>query len=252
MNDAPVTNVFSLEAPLQGNNNVGLLLSNDELGFESTLNISGIYAYEFNFGKIGNLRLGAGISYFNKALDGSELRPEEENDFQVPLNSVSETSFDFNFGLYYQNQAFYNLYVGLGAKNLTEPSFEYEVPQGIAEYELLSNYNLMMGIEYPLSASFSLQPNLLLKTDFIEYQTDININAVYNNRFRLGASYRTEDAFSMLLGYRIFDNLNLGYSYDFTTSDLNTVSSGSHEVFLRYCLTMERAKPPVKLSPRYF
>lgn len=64
------------------------------------------------------------------------------------------------------------------------------------------------------------------------------------------------DAFVALVGYQMaFKNggaLKIGYSYDFTTSDLHEYSSGSHELALQYCFT---PKPPSKIeyhqNPRF-
>jgi hypothetical protein len=67
-------------------------------------------------------------------------------------------------------------------------------------------------------------------------QADINLRGIYNNLVWLGASYRTTDAVSVMAGVIIKDFIEVGYSYDITTSNLNTVSNGAHEVMLNYRL----------------
>jgi len=48
-----------------------------------------------------------------------------------------------------------------------------------------------------------------------------------------------QDAVSIMAGYYIFPELRLTYAYDLTTSALRNASSGSHEIMLNYCFTIE-------------
>jgi hypothetical protein len=68
-------------------------------------------------------------------------------------------------------------------------------------------------------------------------------NLMINNRFWVGAGYRLQDAVIVTAGLEIMPNLKLGYSYDYTTSDIRTYSSGTHEVMLGYCF---RPNKPIK------
>jgi len=52
----------------------------------------------------------------------------------------------------------------------------------------------------------------------------------------MGASYRIKDGFAAMLGVNISSTINIGYSYDYTTSSLNTVSKGTHEVLIGFLL----------------
>jgi hypothetical protein len=48
-----------------------------------------------------------------------------------------------------------------------------------------------------------------------------------------GFSYRTGDAVVAMLGLNKGD-INLGYAYDITLTNIRTHSSGSHEIFVGY------------------
>jgi hypothetical protein len=54
----------------------------------------------------------------------------------------------------------------------------------------------------------------------------------YKNQIWLGLAYRTADAASAMIGYLFRENLVIGYSYDFTTSNLKNYSSGTHELLI--------------------
>jgi hypothetical protein len=51
--------------------------------------------------------------------------------------------------------------------------------------------------------------------------------------FYAGLAYRHLDAVSILAGYKN-KNFVVGYSYDYTTTELNKYSTGSHELVLSY------------------
>jgi len=61
---------------------------------------------------------------------------------------------------------------------------------------------------------------------------DINAKISFRDVFWLGGSYRHNDSFGILAGFNISSLINVGYSYDITTSALNTVSNGTHEIVL--------------------
>ncbi|WP_262886702.1 type IX secretion system membrane protein PorP/SprF [Mucilaginibacter humi] len=48
----------------------------------------------------------------------------------------------------------------------------------------------------------------------------------------MGGSYRHNDSFGILAGFNLSSFINVGYSYDITTSSLNTVSNGTHEIVI--------------------
>jgi type IX secretion system PorP/SprF family membrane protein len=65
---------------------------------------------------------------------------------------------------------------------------------------------------------------------------DVNTKFLYRDRFWMGGSYRIQDGFSAMLGVNINASINIGYSYDYTTSSLNTVSRGTHEILIGFLL----------------
>lgn len=76
---------------------------------------------------------------------------------------------------------------------------------------------------------------------------DLSANFMFNEKLRLGVAYRWDDAFSGLVGFQISPKLLIGYAY--TNTELQKVTSGSHELMLRYELISKTAKLK---SPRFF
>jgi len=65
---------------------------------------------------------------------------------------------------------------------------------------------------------------------------DLNAKIQYQDYAWVGASYRYKDGFAGMLGVNLSNSINIGYSYDLTTSRLNTVSKGTHEFLLGFIL----------------
>ena len=76
-------------------------------------------------------------------------------------------------------------------------------------------------------------------------QIDLSATALFSNTFRGGIAFRqwgNSDALSILLGYQR-DKIKIGYAYDITLSNVQRVSNGTHEIFVRYCIPI-KVKPP--------
>lgn len=62
---------------------------------------------------------------------------------------------------------------------------------------------------------------------------DLNLKFAYRDNFWVGGGYRKNDALFGNVGFNIAKMVGVGYAYDYTTSQLRTASSGSHEITLR-------------------
>ena len=62
----------------------------------------------------------------------------------------------------------------------------------------------------------------------------------------MGVAYRSEDAVSILLGFELQERFQIGYAYDFTTSNLKNYSSGSNEIVIGYQFKNKKKKKKKK------
>jgi len=70
-----------------------------------------------------------------------------------------------------------------------------------------------------------------------------------------GYSGNSIDALTVFMGLKISEHLSIAYGFDVTLSALNAVSSGSHELVLKYNLNKlvgVGLPPPVIYSPRFY
>ncbi|MBS1941403.1 MAG: type IX secretion system membrane protein PorP/SprF, partial [Bacteroidetes bacterium] len=65
----------------------------------------------------------------------------------------------------------------------------------------------------------------------------------------IGATYRTEDAVSLMVGYWMKKTFQFGYSYDLTMTNLRNYTSGTHEVMLGITFGKNPPAPPSSAPP---
>jgi type IX secretion system PorP/SprF family membrane protein len=242
---APKTGLFSIDAPVNFlHGGLGLtILAADELGFENTFMAKLAYAFRFNIGQ-GNLAIGADFGFIQKSIDGDFIS-NDPNDPIIPTSSVSGNIFpDLGAGIYYNSD---KLYLGASASHLLESEVDY----GDFTTQMARHFYFMGGYRIEFSPAISLIPSFHVKNVADQTQADINANLHFNNRFWIGGSYRLEDAVVVMAGLNITPNLRLGYSYDFTTSDLQDYSSGSHEIMLGYCYKIKKKLTPINRNVRF-
>ena len=65
-------------------------------------------------------------------------------------------------------------------------------------------------------------------------QAELALHALFGNVWWLGMSYRSNAAFTAITGFQISPQFRIFYSYDYALTQLQTYSSGSHEIVLSY------------------
>ena len=68
------------------------------------------------------------------------------------------------------------------------------------------------------------------------FQPEVNLKLQYRDLLWVGGSYRHQDGYAAMLGLNVNNTFNVGYAYDFTTTNLNTVSRGTHELMIGFLL----------------
>jgi type IX secretion system PorP/SprF family membrane protein len=239
----PKTFLFNGDAYVpQIGGGVGLTVYDDELGFVKTLEIKLSYSYHIVIGN-GVLGVGPTIGYLENSSNGPYLAPDGESvasgntsDPLIPWSGSKANTYDLGFGAYYATPQ--GLYVGISSTHLSAPN----VPgTGSYTFDVARHYYVMAGYTYNASPTWDVKPDLYLESDASSTQFQIDCLAEYNKLIWFGLGYRLNDAGIAFLGVnyafkdKMDSNLKIGYSYDFTTSDIKTYSNGSHEIMLQFC-----------------
>lgn len=232
-NITPLSVVFGMHAPLYSiNSGVGLNVVYDKLGFEKNIGVKLNYAYKFLMNnEKGRMGIGLGISLLNKTIDFNQLIVEQPGDPLLKVNqSESAMAPNVDLGIYYQYGTTFD--IGISGTNLMESTIK------IGNVNYTQKRNLYLSSSYQITLMDSreplyLIPSVLVKSNFINAQVDINARVEYNNFLWGGISYRYQDAVALMAGVNL-NGFLIGASYDITTGSLSGSSKGSVELFVGY------------------
>lgn len=234
--------LFTFDMPVKFlHGGLGLNVVKDMIGYHDNISASLDYAFRMFWGE-GNLSAGAEVSLMSSKLDKESIIAEDPNDPVLSALGESATLIDAGVGIYYQVPGKY--YVGVSVKNLLGAhSDEIMFSNARTAYA-------MGGFEYvPSSApSVRIKPSALLKTANLSYfQADLTCLIDYRNAFWGGLGYRVQDAVYVLAGIH-WKKLQVGVSYDFTTSRLGAYkfgrSMGSLELYMKFCFKVVVPRKP--------
>ena len=245
---APSTTVFNISAPVKPfriRSGVGLLVESDNVGFDKDIDISASYSYHLDLGQ-GILGLGINAGLLNKTLNPTWVIPNGEShtpasgDPLIPENKESYVAFDAGLGLYYKTDKYY---ASLSVTHINQPKIKFSkgTPYISRHYYLTAGYTLQLP-----NPSLELLPSVFAFSDGKVMQFSLTSLIRYNKKVWGGVSYRYGDAFIGIIGLELFNGIRLGYSYDFTLSDMSVNSKGSHEFMVNYCFDLGLGKSPMK------
>lgn len=237
--NAPTTQNFSANIPLNIlHGGLSVNMSNDVIGFFQDITAGIGYGYQMDLAG-GSLGVGLRADFRNKnVMSGVWAPPQTMNDQSLVGIGSTSMATDLSFGSFYQKD---NWYAGLSSTRLLETKDILTGNAGATNAQIRGqrHYYLMGGYDLDLQNGFVLQPAAMIKTDFVTTQVDLNMAATYNNQIWGGVTYRVYDALAIMAGYQLTKDLRATYSYDLTTSTLRNSSSGSHEIMMSYCFTIE-------------
>ncbi|QTY26290.1 type IX secretion system membrane protein PorP/SprF [Flavobacterium sp. CS20] len=237
----PQTFTFAAHTPLDNGLGVGLSAISDEIGPVEETNLFADISYTIELGAKHKLAFGikAGASFFDVGLIDLTLQDNNDDAFS---SNVNETFANIGAGFFFYSDKYY---LGVSMPNFLDS--EHLDANSRTFGSETQHLFATAGYVFDLSDNIKFKPSTLVKTDFGADPTfDINANVLFFEKFEIGASYRTEDSFSGLVGFRPTDWIQLGFAYDNVSSALDTES---FEVFLRFDIYF---KKKTFLSPRYF
>ena len=242
---APQTQSFTIHTPL-ANDKIGLGFSavNDKLGPSNELYLDGNFSYTIALGYDHKLAFGlkAGARMLN--VDWSKGRFYNPDDALLNNNINNRLKPSLGAGIYYYTDKWY---VGASIPSFLRGDYYDDIQESVV-YERL-HYYLMGGYVFDFSDNFKFKPAILVKAvSGAPIVTDFSANFLIQ-KLTVGASYRLDDSMSALVGLQISDSFFVGYSYDYSVTNLNKYNDGSHEIILRYQLQKRSSR--IK-SPRFF
>lgn len=225
---------------------VGINAMQESIGLFSNMLIGAQAAYRFNALK-GTFSVGVQPAYYTTKFKGTDVYIPEGDDYHqpddeaLPKQDVNGQAFDLSLGLSYTHKYFS---VGVSALHLLEPKIELS-EENSSETETKQFSTTLQRQMYftadgniPIRNSlFSLQPSLLVRTNFSNFSAEVAMRTTYRRFLSFGIGYRWKDAVSATIAAE-FKNFFIGYAYSYPLSAVNRGSSGSHELVAGYMVKL--------------
>jgi type IX secretion system PorP/SprF family membrane protein len=219
---------------------IGFTILNDKTGPLSRIAAYGSYAYHIPVGHKTSLSFGLslGVQEVNvdvNAVDFGQANPVDP----AVLGSgyLNKLEPDVNAGLWLSNK---NFFVGLSAQQIVPVpinSSNGTTSTGVVLLtgKLIPHSFLTAGYKIAISDNVNILPSVMFSyVQPLPLGVDVNAKIQYQDLLWLGFSYRYHEGFAAMFGLNISSTINLGYSYDYTTTPLNTVSNGTHEIVIGF------------------
>jgi type IX secretion system PorP/SprF family membrane protein len=222
---------------------VGFTILNDKTGPINRFSLYGSYAYHLPLNDRVSMSAGISLGMQNVSLKTDEL------DFGTayPVDPVVAGSTDINnvkpdisLGLMAYSAKWF---AGLSVHQIVASKIGFNDGKlggdsvTIINGKLVPHMFLQAGYRFLLGEDLSLLPSVTAKyINPVPLSFDVNLKLQYRDLMWMGVSARPDDGFAAMLGININSSINVGYSYDYTTSLLNNVSTGTHEIVVGFLL----------------
>jgi len=237
---SPTTQALSCNAPVYKNLGFGGTLFNDVAGPSRRTGVTINTAYQLKLDRRQEhmLGMGIGVDLTQHVIDESKLITYLPDDPAVLRGYNNKFVPDANIGIFYRYRDMG--FAGLSAYNLVQSNrdlFDYQnglINPLVRTYYLYGGYNFAIRQNNTFKLSGLLQA---IETGTMQF--DVTAMYIYDDVFWFGLSYRHLDAAVAMIGGQV-GPVKMGYSYDYTLSDIGRYSSGSHEVFIELQLNTEK------------
>lgn len=238
LDGAPTTYTFSMQAPVRMKNfALGLDIINDKVGNEKHFGVFGDYSYGLRVSGNSFLRLGlkGGVSHYSNPLTAYEGYSPGDPANQQDIDSKWAPNFGVGAFLYSDRY-----YLGFSVPKIIETDMS-ESYVNFSQNAEMRHFYLMGCYVFDLSGNVRFKPTFLGKaTVGSPVQLDLTANFLLRDKIWLGGMYRIGDSFGVIAQWVFDKRLRIGYSIDFTTSELRSYQDGTHEVMISYEFNLRR------------
>jgi len=255
---APQAQFLSVNFPIfQKRTGIGFHMQRESISIHERLTFTGNYSYSFKLGN-GNLSMGMSISGRRLTTDFSDPSlvsiVSVNQDPSITGVKFSKNILNFGTGFYYRSKTYY---LGVSVPRLMQSGIDLET-DGELGREARHLY-AMLGAAFPVSEKINFTPQVLFKmSENTPIDLDVNFGFDYEQKYfgalnvRLGGNTGSlAESLDFVFGFQLSNQLMLGFSYDYTLSDIGNFQNGSFEVLLNYRLIKTIKKADIS-NPRFF
>jgi type IX secretion system PorP/SprF family membrane protein len=223
---------YEASAPHHG---IGFSMVNDKTGLYNRFSANVSYAYHIGLSPTTNLSAGFAGGIMKISRDGSKSTYNNGDPTDPAEGSVADiyrVRPDLSAGLWLYSASYF---AGISAQQI--------IPQKVSfvddtlGFKLVPHLFATAGYRFLMSEDVNAIPSFMLKyVSPLEPQVDVNLKVQYRDLLWIGGSYRFKYGYAAMVGLNVSNTFNIGYAYDFTTTQLNTASHGTHEMVIGFLI----------------
>lgn len=245
---APKTISFSAHTSLVKRKvGVGILFNRDEIGSYKNNNVYGYYSYMLHF---PNATLSMGLQAGFNLLGANYNLDLQHIDDAAFTSFINELKPNFGAGIYYTKK---NFFAGFSVPFILNNKVA-NISEALATITEARYYFIRAGFIHPLDKmeNVKINPSILLRTQEGQpLSFDFNLAFVIRDVLSIGSSYRNVDALMTFIDLKLSERMHFGYSYDWTQSEINQFSNGTHEFMLNYRVPIRKLHGNIE-CPSYY
>jgi type IX secretion system PorP/SprF family membrane protein len=222
---------------------MGFSVINDHTGSYSRFSASASYAYHLGLSPTTNLSGGFSAGITKVSIDKSKNDfgggdPSDPATGSAISGNLTKLKPDISVGFWLYSRDYF---VGLSAQQVMPQELAFVDDAGIVtKGRLVPHVFLTAGYRFLMNEDVNAIPSMMVKyinnSSKNNFQIEANVKLQYRDLFWVGGSYRHDDGYAAMIGLNMGNTFNVGYSYDFTMSQLKTVSRGTHEFVVGFLL----------------
>lgn len=236
---APVTSSALVDSPLKNElNGIGGQFTTDQTGIFITSSFRVLYGHRFRLGinKSSDLFVGASAGLIDQKVDFTKAIVVNNNEPFLFQTAQRQTSLNGSFGIIYK---FRTLEVGAALPLILANRLEFKDNKNNAYFNQSRQFIFHGKLPIVITKKVPLQitPFVLARiTPNAPIQYDLSLITDYAEKFWVSATYKSNYAFAVSAGIKLYNALSLGYSYDIITNSLRSYSGRSTEIVAQYAI----------------
>jgi type IX secretion system PorP/SprF family membrane protein len=222
---------------------IGGVLTTEKIGLLQRTTFYGTYTYHLKINKKAAINFGLGLGGIQHKVRIYDSRPYDKDDSYLGSDVLNGFAFDANAGFYFYTK---NFFLGFSDQQMPNSKILWanSIGRNTTSFYAYTGYNFSIDSK----KEWVIQPSVLVRTNSpAPYQFEFDLRAIYSDMIWLGLSYRQKSSTCFMLGCKVNKQFTFVYSYDYTLTNINNYSSGSHEIMFAYLIPFKKKKSKSEL-----
>jgi type IX secretion system PorP/SprF family membrane protein len=234
---APKTQYLSADTKLSEKKiGVGLSLYNDVIGPAKEYNVEGNFSYYIPINSKYKLALGIKGGVNSYKVDINQLKVYQPGEEVYGFNKENNLLPIVGIGMNLYSDKFY---LGIATPNLLVGKY-YNSSNLTIISQKRNYYYMTLGYKMELDREITLTPALLTRVTQgapISVLTSLNLN--WRDQYIAALNYEYNSSLGAFFGFKVFENLKVGYAYDFSINNFSNYNGGTHTLLIGFLLENE-------------